>query len=186
LSKVSLAGRGHPDSRKPVREQQIQDVLGITRIHLLLAHHRCTNGRGVSDPQFVVVSFENPLKPPCVDGRFDAHTSRAWKRCVKPFDIIILMFQAAFDNLPRTGIKRRDLLYASVKITAYNNHRSAPFLRALVSQPPSLLARREPTTLSNQLRGHVECVGKSAEKILNWEIRAALQAVGAQWSDSEP
>jgi hypothetical protein len=40
----------------------------------------------------------------------------------------------------------------SVKITAYNDHRSAPFPRALVdSPPPNLLAREEPTTLSNQL-----------------------------------
>jgi CheY-like chemotaxis protein len=110
------------------------------------------NFRSVSYPQFVMVSIENPLEPPCVDGRFDAHPSGTWKRCVEALYVIILMFQAAFDNLARAGIKHGDLLCAGVKITAYNNHRSAPFLRALVSQPqPSLLARREPTTLSDQL-----------------------------------
>jgi hypothetical protein len=42
-----------------------------------------------------------------------------------------------------------------VKITSYNQHcRPAPFLRTLVESPsPSLLARREPTTLSNQKDG---------------------------------
>ena len=43
-------------------------------------------------------------------------------------------------NLARGGIKPGDLLQAGVKITAYNNHRSAPFLRALVEYAqPSLL-----------------------------------------------
>jgi hypothetical protein len=59
-----------------------------------------------------------------------------------------------FVNLARVGIKHGDLLYAALKITAYNNDRSARFLQALVNlRQTSLLARRE-TTLSYEL--HVQ------------------------------
>jgi hypothetical protein len=78
---------------------------------------------------------------------------------------------SSFDSLHRSGhpnrphhlngclqplagcwIQHGNLLEVRVKITTDNDDRSAPFLRALVdSSPPSLLAREEPTTLSNQL-----------------------------------
>src|SRR5215472_14259525 len=93
-------------------------------------------------------SFE-PLR---VDGCLDPYTSGMGECCVKLLRHPILVFQAVFGDLAGRGVQHGDLLEARVKITTYNIHRSAPFLRALVyKEQPSLLARREPTTLSNQL-----------------------------------
>ena len=123
------SGAGPPHVRSPVYSV-VGVVNGVWKTPLVLQ----TGSRVKGSPTFVglftrmaglvirstalvVVTFENPLEPSCVDGRFDAYTSRAWKRCVKPLDIVVLMFQTTFGNLARNRIKHRDLLYASVKIT---------------------------------------------------------------------
>jgi hypothetical protein len=63
--------------------------------------------------------------------RFAAELLHAASSTAAPPTIV---FQAAFDNLTRCRIQHGNLLEASVNITAYNNHRSAPFLRALVNK----------------------------------------------------
>jgi hypothetical protein len=129
-------------------------VQSIPRVGLLLSHSCRTDLRCVSDPKFVVKATEHSLETRRVDGRFDTHPSSTGKCGVKLLRLTVLMFQPAFDDLACGGIQECNLLKASVKITAYNNRRSAPFLRALVEQSqPSLLGRGEPTTLSNQLTG---------------------------------
>jgi hypothetical protein len=61
------------------------------------------------------------------------------------------MFQPALDNLAGCGIQHGYLLEASMEITTYNKHHSAPFLRALVDCHRQVYSVGEPTTLSNQL-----------------------------------
>jgi hypothetical protein len=149
LPDISFGWRGSPDLREAIAEEQIQDVQGIPQVGFLFAHSRRTDLRRVSNPKFVAIATEHALEPRRVDGRFHAHPSGTGKCGVKLLRLTVLMFQPALDDLARGGIQHCNLLKASVKITAYNKHHSAPFLRALVEQSqPSLLGRKEPTTLS--------------------------------------
>jgi hypothetical protein len=101
-------------------------VQGIPRVGLLFAHYGRTDLRCVSDPMFMVKATEHALESPRVDGRFHAHPSGTGKCGVKLLRLTVLMFQPALDDLARGGIQHCNLLKASVKITAYNKHRSAP------------------------------------------------------------
>ena len=105
---------------------------GIARVGFLLSYHRSTDLGRISHPQFVVMGTEDPLEPWCVDRGFHAHTGRTRKCGVKLLRLTALVFQTPLNHLARAGIQHGNLLKARVKITAYNHHRSAPFLRALV------------------------------------------------------
>ena len=127
---------------------------GIARVRLLLPHHGGTNLCRVSDPEFVIVFSQHSLEPLSIGGSLHPDPSRTRKCGVKLLGFSVLMFQPALNDLTGCGIQHRNLLEARMEITAYNQHRSAPFLRASVESPsPSLLGRGEPTTLSNQLTG---------------------------------
>ncbi len=68
------------------------------------------------------------------------------------------MIQPPLHDFSCGVIQHGNLLIARVKITSYNQHCSAPFLRALVSSAlPSLLGRKEPTPLSNQQLQRQSC-----------------------------
>src|SRR6516165_7306157 len=115
---------------------------GIARVRLLLPHHGCTDLRCISYPEFVMVFLQHPLEPLCIEGRFHPDSRRTWKAGIKLLGFFVLMFQPALENLTGCRIQHGNLLEARMKITTYNEHRSAPFLRALVESPsPSLLGR---------------------------------------------
>jgi hypothetical protein len=130
---------------------------GIARVRLLLPHHGCTDLRCISDPEFVAVFLQHSLEPLRIEGRFHPDSRRTWKAGIKLLGFSVLMFQPALEHLTGCRIQHRNLLEARMKITTYNEHRSAPFLRALVeSTSPSLLGRGEPTPLSNQLTANLQ------------------------------
>src|ERR1700747_3083692 len=98
------------------------------------------------------------------------------------------MLQAALDQLTRRGIHHCDLLKPRVKIASYNQLcRPAPFLRTLVESPsPSLLARREPTTLSNQkVVSRDEPIGSLADSPPKFLMRL-IQILRLQFCEHAP
>lgn len=67
----------------------------------------------------------------------------SWMRIVYTECLPVLVLWPTLHQLSRLHIQHRNLLVARMKVTSYNYHRSAPFLRALVDQPlPSLPAAR--------------------------------------------
>src|ERR1700758_425321 len=152
LPYIPFGSRRHPDPRKTVLHQQVENVPGIPGIRLLFAHHRRADFRRIAKPKFMPIASEHLFEPLRGEGGFDPHAGGSRQGSIKPLGLTRAMLQAALDKLARCGIHHCDLLKPCVKITSYNQHcRPAPFLRTLVESPsPSLLARREPTTLSNQ------------------------------------
>jgi hypothetical protein len=53
LTQIALRQRGHPDARKTIPAQQVQQVLGIARVRLLLADLTGPDARRVAHPQFM-------------------------------------------------------------------------------------------------------------------------------------
>src|SRR5690242_21676898 len=66
------------------------------------------------------------------------------------------------DQFARLVVQHRNLLIARVKITSYNQHRSAPFLRALVvlAQPSLLGVRSRQRHLISLLASRTESTAK--------------------------
>ena len=102
-------------------------------------------------PQLMPQFPEYALEPACVPAGFNPLNAPGGEPSVESPRLPTAVFQTAFDQLPRLLVQHRNLLVARVQITSYNLHRSAPFLRALIRlSAPSLLARKEPTRLSNR------------------------------------
>jgi hypothetical protein len=76
------------------------------------------------------------------------------------------VLQPTLDDLAGPAIHHCNLLKARVKITPDNEHRSAPFLRALADQlQPSLLGCEQPTTSSNHSLAVVQNLGHVTIKL---------------------
>ena len=80
---IPLGLRWYPDSRKPIREEQIEDVQGITRVCFLPAYPRRAHLSRISYPKFVAIAKKNLLEPLRADCSFYAHTSRVRKRSIE-------------------------------------------------------------------------------------------------------
>jgi hypothetical protein len=136
LPEVAFGGRGNPDFRKAFRQHQIENEPGVALIGLLLAHFASANFRGVSDPKFVAELREQTLEPVNRARSFDAHAHRflrTLQASVESVCFAALVVQAALaKHLAGLFSGHGNLLIACMKITTYNDHRSAPFFRALV------------------------------------------------------
>ena len=120
-----------------------------------------TGASAVGEVFVVSLGQSAPARPNGATGPIDPyhrgidhsrHTGRIRKRRIRLLGFPCFVFQPTLDNLAGCRIQHGNLLEARVKVTAYNQHPSAPFPRALVAQTqPSLLGRGEPMTLSNQL-----------------------------------
>jgi hypothetical protein len=97
----------------------------------LLAHFTGANLRGVPDPQLVTEFREQMLEPVNGSGGFDAHNNRFVRTLqvpVKRVGLTALVIQSALDKqLAGLFSGHGNLLIAGMKITSYNDHRSAPF-----------------------------------------------------------
>ena len=127
LTPIVTAAQG-----KTVREQQVENMQGIARVRLLLPHHGCTDLSRISDPEFVIMFSQHSLEPLGIEGSFYPDSGRTRKCGIKPLSFSVLVFQPALDDFAGCGIQHRNLLEARMEIASYNEHRSAPFLRALV------------------------------------------------------
>src|SRR5690348_17231805 len=83
-------------------------------------------------------------------GRFDAHANWFRQSTVESVGLAVLVLQTTLGQLSRGVVDHGDLLVASMKITSYNQHCSAPSFRALVASATKLTREKEPTTSSNQ------------------------------------
>jgi hypothetical protein len=130
----------------------IENEPSIALIGLLFAYFAGANLSRVSDPQFVAELREQTLEPMNRAGRFDTYAYRFRRTLQAPVERLRL---AAF--VVQSALHQQfcgffsghgNLLIACVKITSYNQHRSAPFFRALVVSATKPTRRKEPTPSS--------------------------------------
>src|SRR5215831_19647791 len=142
LPRVPILPTRHPDLRKIILQQQVQNVLCVLAIRLLLAHPPSSNLSGVPRPQLKAQFRQQSLKPASVAAGFHAYSygDTAFRQVTIELLRFLWMSQASFLELARRRIHVCDLLKLGVEICSYNDHRSAPFSRAcwLDSAPPTL------------------------------------------------
>src|SRR5437899_9163094 len=144
LPEIPLGRCRNPDFGKTLGEQELKNQPGIALVGFLFAYFAGANLRGVSDPQFVTEFGEKALEPVKESGGFDAHAHRSLQIPVERVGFAARVLQTPLEKqLTCFVVGHGNLLIACVKITSYNNHRSAPFFRALVvEQLPGLLGSR--------------------------------------------
>jgi hypothetical protein len=112
----------HPDPRKPILAQQIQQMLRVPPVRLLLAHHRGPHPRRIPEPQLDAQLLQQPLEPRIVPASLHPHSNFL----ARYIPIKLLRFSAVLQSfllhLSRSIVKDRDLLKPRMKITAYNQH----------------------------------------------------------------
>ncbi len=105
---------------------------------------RCSENR-VADPHLKLQLRQQPFKPASVPTRFHPDTHFEFLRSQISIELfrVLAMLQPPFLQLTCVRIDKRNLLEARMVIRSYNDHRSAPFSRALVGwHDQSLLGRR--------------------------------------------
>ncbi len=63
----------HPDPRKPVLPQQLQQMLRVPPVGLLLAHYRGPDLGGIAEPQLEAQLRQQPLEPRIVPASLHPH-----------------------------------------------------------------------------------------------------------------
>src|SRR5206468_487569 len=135
---------GHPNPRKTILHQQVEDLQSIPVVCLLFAHHRRADLRRIANPKFMPIVTEHLFEPLRGEGGFYADADGSRQCSIKPLGLARAMLQAARYKFARRGIHHCDFLKPCVKITSYNQHsRSAPFLRALVEETATKSTRPE-------------------------------------------
>src|SRR6266480_2991917 len=144
LPNITFRRGGHPNPRKTILHQQVEDVQSIPVVCLLFAHHRRADLRRITNPQFMPIVTEHLFEPLRGEGGFYADADGSRQCSIKPLGLARAMLQAARYKFARRGIHHCDFLKPCVKITSYNQHsRSAPFLRALVEETATKSTRPE-------------------------------------------
>jgi hypothetical protein len=132
LRQAAFGGCGNPDLREALRQQETKNEPGVALIGLLLAHLTGANLRRVTNPQFVTELGEQAFEPMDRTSRFDAYPHRLRQSAVERLGFPVFVLQPSLQQFSRGIVHHGNLLIARVKITSYNEHRSAPFFRALV------------------------------------------------------
>jgi hypothetical protein len=104
LSNITFRSGEHPDPRKTILDQQVEDVQSITAIRLLFAHHRRADFRRIAKPKFMPKSSEHPFEPLRSEGGFDLHAGGSRKCGIQPLGLTRGMLQAALHKLARRAI----------------------------------------------------------------------------------
>ena len=105
---------GHPDGRKPLFYQQLQNQFRIATIVFLFARLRGANLGGVPDLAFDAQLFQQVQKPPHRSNRFDAHQHRARKFGIKLPHLVAFVHQRAIHHFSAYGVEHRQGLLTSV------------------------------------------------------------------------
>src|SRR5215813_10125259 len=116
LSQITLRGSGNSDSWKSVLKQKIENMPCVSRIGLLLAHHRSADRGGIADPKLVLQLGEDPLEPLRVPGRLHAHSHRLLQTGVKLLGLTVSVLEAAFEEFSRLSICLCDWLKTGIKV----------------------------------------------------------------------
>src|SRR5437879_8865045 len=167
LPNITFRRGGHPNPRKTILHQQVEDVQSIPVVCLLFAHHRRADLRRITNPQFMPIVTEHLFEPLRGEGGFYADADGSRQCSIKPLGLARAMLQAARYKFARRGIHHCDFLKPCVKITSYNQHsRSAPFLRALVEETATKSTRPEGAYDVIQLVGFTGKVPPSTYMVL--------------------
>src|SRR5207302_8465931 len=70
LSNITVGSRRHPDPRKTILDQQVENVQSIPGVRLLFAHHRRADLRRTAKPKFMPILTEHLFEPLRGDGGF--------------------------------------------------------------------------------------------------------------------
>src|SRR6202453_2872587 len=127
LTHIALPHIRHPQARKPLLHQQLQNVASVSLVGLLLANVAGPNLGCISDPQLVAQLLHHQLKPAGITRGFHTNQRRRFQFAVKLFRLPGGMYQLFILYLPCLCVENGNLLVARVKITAYNLHK-APLL----------------------------------------------------------
>jgi len=73
LSEVAFLRRGNPEAWETVRQQQIEQVLGVAGVGLLPPHRSGSNLGRIPYPQLVAQFRQRPLEPWRASGGLDPH-----------------------------------------------------------------------------------------------------------------
>jgi hypothetical protein len=122
LAQIPLLARGHPEARETIREQQVQQVLGVARVGLLLANLAGPDLRRIAHPQLVPAFGQQPLEPQRRKRRFHPHHRAARPPGVEASRFPVFMLQPTGLDLPRLLLHPGHNLVARVQITADNVH----------------------------------------------------------------
>jgi len=125
LPQIPILGTGHPDARKGIFQQQLQQKSSIVAIGLLLADSFPLDLRRIANPYLDAQFCQQPLEPPGIAGGLHPHTNAHSPRRQFPIELLglsITVVQSPFTTLSRFCIYKRDVLIARVKIYAYNDH----------------------------------------------------------------
>src|SRR5215472_211287 len=110
-------------------------MLRIAAIVLLFANLLGSNLRRITYPQLVIKFSEQALKPTRVPSGLHSHPHPDplfLQFAVELLGLSTFVCQPPFSALSSLRIHPRDLLYAWVIVTTYNQHLRPPFCRALV------------------------------------------------------
>lgn len=121
-----------PSAREAVRAQQLQQMTGVSRVRLLLAHHRRANRCGIAHPEFVPAAIQQTLEPSRRAGGLHSYAGPARQRGVEIGGFLPVVGQPPLHDFCGFRVEHGNLLIPRMKITAYHPHRSAPFFRTLV------------------------------------------------------
>src|SRR3984957_1324802 len=148
LPVVPLGRRGHPDPRKAILRQGLQQQLPISPVGLLLPLATGPYLRPIPDPPLVSQFRQHSLEPLRLPAGLDPHSYRPFQLGVKgPHLLLSFVAQCLLHHLSGHRVQQRDLLIARMKIAAYNLH-----VRLLSPEPwslitPSLPGSKGPTSL---------------------------------------
>src|SRR5439155_21393720 len=106
LPNITFRRGGHPNPRKTILHQQVEDVQSIPVVCLLFAHHRRADLRRITNPQFMPIVTEHLFEPLPGEGGFYAYAAGSRESSIKPPGFARALVRPARYQLPRRGIER--------------------------------------------------------------------------------
>ena len=120
LAHVALLRVRHPQPRKTLLAQQLQQQLRVPPVRLLLAPRHGPDLARIPQPQLMPALAQQPLEPQRVAARLHPHQNRPGQLAIELGGLA--WQQSSFLVLSAFCIQPGDLLKARMKITAYNLH----------------------------------------------------------------
>src|SRR5947209_20415185 len=93
LPNITFRRGGHPNPRKTILHQQVEDVQSIPVVCLLFAHHRRADLRRITNPQFMPIVTEHLFEPLRGEGGFYADADGSRQCSIKPLGLASAMLQ---------------------------------------------------------------------------------------------
>jgi hypothetical protein len=114
--------RRHPDRRKAIFRQQVQEQDRVSMIVFLSACFDPSNLRGIANLAPNSEFLHQSQKPSHRSSGFNAYDDRRRQARVEVPHRRAIVRQGSFDDFPGFAIQHRDRLLARMQIAAYNPH----------------------------------------------------------------